>query len=59
MEYQKIIDLLDNTPNQSSKFRTKNWIQINDDLPHIATSVKLNLKLQIVLYISCHNIIFF
>ena len=59
MEYQKIIDLLDNTPNQSSKFRTKNWIQINDDLPHIATAVKLNLKLQIVIYISCHNIIFF
>ena len=25
MEYQKIINLLDNTPNQPSKFRTKNW----------------------------------
>ena len=24
MEYQKIIDLLDNTPNQPPKFRTKN-----------------------------------
>ena len=30
MEYQKIINLLDNTPNQLSKFRTKNWIEIND-----------------------------
>ena len=30
MEYQKIINFLDNTPNQSSKFRTKNWIDIND-----------------------------
>ena len=30
MEYQKIINFLDNTPNQLSKFRTKNWIQIND-----------------------------
>ena len=30
MEYQKIIDLLDNTSNQPSKFRTKNWIEIND-----------------------------
>ena len=29
MEYQKIINLLDNTPNQLSKFRTKNWIEIN------------------------------
>ena len=31
MEYQKIIDLLENTPNQPFKFRTKNWIDINDD----------------------------
>ena len=30
MEYQKIISLLDNTPNQSSKFRAKNWVAIND-----------------------------
>ena len=30
MEYQKIINLWDNTPNQLSKFRTKNWIEIND-----------------------------
>ena len=30
MEYQKIINLVDNTPNQLSKFRTKNWIKIND-----------------------------
>ena len=31
MEYQKIIKLLDNTPNQPTKVRTKNWIEINDD----------------------------
>ena len=31
MEYQKIIYLLDNTPNQPSKFKTKNWVQINDE----------------------------
>ena len=30
MEYQKINILLDNTPNQLSKFRTKNCIKIND-----------------------------
>ena len=29
-EYQKIISLLDNTPNQLSKFGTKNWIEINN-----------------------------
>ena len=31
MEYQKIINLLDNAPNHPSKFRTKNWVEINDD----------------------------
>ena len=30
MEYQKIINLLGNTPNQPSKFRTKNWFEIID-----------------------------
>ena len=29
MEYQKIINLLDNKSNQLSKFRTKTWIEIN------------------------------
>ena len=31
MEYQKIINLLDNTSKEPSKFRTKNWAEINDD----------------------------
>ena len=31
MVCQKIINLLDNTPNQPSKFRTKNSVEINDD----------------------------
>ena len=30
MEYQTVINLLDNISNQLSKFRTKNWIEIND-----------------------------
>ena len=29
MEYQKIINLLDDTPNQSIK--TENWVEINDE----------------------------
>ena len=32
MEYQKIINLLNSTPNEPSKFGTKNWLRINDDL---------------------------
>ena len=31
MEYQKIMDLLDDTTNQPSKFRTRNWVEINDE----------------------------
>ena len=30
MEYQKIVNLLDNASNQPSKFRTKNSVEIND-----------------------------
>ena len=32
MEYQNIIHLLDSTANEPSKFRSKNQVQINDDL---------------------------
>ena len=31
MEYQKIINLLDNTSNLPSKLETKNWVEINDE----------------------------
>ena len=31
MEHQKIMNLLENTSNQPSKFRTKNWVEINDE----------------------------
>ena len=30
MEYQKMINLLGNTANQTTKFRTKNWFEVND-----------------------------
>ena len=31
MEYQKTMNLLDNTSNQPSKFRKNNGIEINDE----------------------------
>ena len=31
MEYQKIANLMDDTSNQPSKFRTRNWVEINDE----------------------------
>ena len=30
MEYQKMINLLDDMTNQQSKFRTRNWVEINN-----------------------------
>ena len=32
MEYQNITNLLDNASNQPSKFRTRSWVEINDDI---------------------------
>ena len=32
MESQKIANLIDNASNKPSKFRTKNWVEINDDI---------------------------
>ena len=31
MEYQKIANLIDDASNQPSKFRTKHWVEINDE----------------------------
>ena len=31
MEYQKIINILYNIPNQASKFKIKKWVEINDE----------------------------
>ena len=32
MEYQKIANLLNDESNKPSKFRTKNWVELNDDI---------------------------
>ena len=31
MEYFKIVNLLDDTTNEPSKLRIKNWVEINDE----------------------------
>ena len=31
MEYQKIINLLDDTTNQPSECKTRNWVEMNDE----------------------------
>ena len=45
MEYQKIINLLDNIPNQPSKFRSKNSLERNDDLC-VARNTNTQVKLK-------------
>ena len=32
MEYQKIANLLNDESNKPSKFKTRNWVEINDDI---------------------------
>ena len=47
MKYQKIINSYDNTPNQPSKFRIRNWVEINDDLrATYNTNSQIELKYQ-------------
>ena len=31
MEYQKIVNLLDNATNQPCEFKIRNWVKINDE----------------------------
>ena len=32
MEYQKLTNLLDKASNKPSKFKTRNWVEINHDI---------------------------
>ena len=43
MEYQKIINLLENRPNQPSKFGTKSWVEVNDE-SHVTYNVNNQVK---------------
>ena len=44
MEYQKIANLLNDESSQPSKFRTRNWVQINDESRGTYTSNDINFK---------------
>ena len=42
-----MINFLEKTTNQPSKFRTKNWVEVNDkSVEHITSIVRLNLKMR-------------
>ena len=48
MEYQKIINVLDNKTNQTPKYRTKTWVKINDKTKtgsfDVPDQIKFNCK---------------
>ena len=44
MEYQKIANLLDNVLNQPSKFKTRNWVEINDESRGTYTGNSIKFK---------------
>ena len=44
MEYRKITNLLENEANQLSKFRTRNWVEVNDESRGTYTSNDINFK---------------
>ena len=44
MEYQKISNLLENTSDNLSKFRTRNWVEINDDSRITYTNADIKFK---------------
>ena len=44
MEYQKIANLLNEESNQPSKFKTRNWVQINDESRGTYTTNDIRFK---------------
>ena len=54
MEYQKITNLLDSIPNQLSKFRTKNWIEVNDQS---RGAKNYNVKVQFIEYSDAYILV--
>ena len=40
MEYQKIVNLLNDESSKPSKFRTKNWVEINYDVRGVYSPTK-------------------
>ena len=54
MEYQKISNMLNDASNQPSKFRTRNWVEINDEARCIYSPNKqINFKTSMLRSILC------
>ena len=56
MEYQKIANVLDSASNKPSKFRTRNWVEVNDDIRGAYSPNKqIRFKTAILRSSSCDN----
>ena len=56
MESQKITNWLDNTPNQPSKFKTKNWVEINNGSYEMySTASQIKFKTWMIRSSLCDN----
>ena len=54
MEYQKLSNLVDGASNQPSKFRTKNWVEINDESRAIYNvNSQIKIKTTMLKYSLC------
>ena len=54
MEYQKIANLIDDISNQPSKFRTKNWVEINDEARgtyNVNSQIKFKTRMSNLFYV--------
>ena len=51
MEYQKIANLLDDASNHPSKFKIKNWVEINDESKETC-NVNSHIKFKTTMLIS-------
>ena len=53
MNYQNIINLLEETTYQPSKFRTRNWVEINDEWKGRYDKSNIRLKRSIISWNLC------
>ena len=53
MEYQKISNLLESTSDNLSKFRTRNWVEINDESRGNYANGEINFKTTMLRYNLC------
>ena len=57
MEYQKIANLIDDTSSQRYKFRTKNWVELNDE-SRDTYNVNSQIKFKTTMFTMFYNLFY-